>query len=101
LELNDHGDLAIVRNRMEGNDGDGCCGPFAENRLLLTIEAAAELLSLGRTTVYELVATGELASVKIGRSRRVSYESLRRFAERLSDVGRPQSECASVERRAA
>ena len=101
MELNDHGDLAIVRSRMEGDDEDGHCGQFAESRLLLTVEAAAELLSLGRTTVYELVATGELASVKIGRSRRIPYEALRRFIARLSDVDRPQSESTTVKQRAA
>jgi excisionase family DNA binding protein len=101
LELNDHGVVAIVRNRMEEDDGDGHCGQFAESRLLLTVEAAAELLSVGRTTVYELVATGELASVKIGRSRRIPYQALCRFIARLSDVDRPQWECTTAKQRAA
>jgi excisionase family DNA binding protein len=57
--------------------------PSGGGRLLLTVEAAAELLSLGRTTVYELVSTGELESVKIGRSRRVPYDALRRYVDRL------------------
>jgi excisionase family DNA binding protein len=101
LDLDDRGHVALAWNRTERGDGDGRCSHFDEGRLLLTIEAVAELLSLGRTTVYELVATRELPSVKIGRSRRVSYQALHRFVERLSDVGPPQSECTSVGPRAA
>jgi excisionase family DNA binding protein len=39
--------------------------------LLLTPEQAARRLSVGRTTVYTLMASGELLSVNIGRCRRV------------------------------
>jgi excisionase family DNA binding protein len=39
--------------------------------LLYTPEATAEVLSVGRSRVYELIATGELRSVTIGRSRRI------------------------------
>jgi excisionase family DNA binding protein len=70
--------------------------------LLLTVEAAAALLSLGRTTVYELLASGELASVKIGRSRRISYDALRLFVDRLRcDSYLPVAPTASPCRRAA
>jgi excisionase family DNA binding protein len=51
--------------------------------LLLTPEEAAEALAIGRTKVYELVAAGELESVRIGRSRRVPLEALHRFVESL------------------
>lgn len=51
--------------------------------LLVTPEEAARRLSLGRTTVYGLIATGELASVTIGRCRRVPVSALCGFVERL------------------
>jgi len=43
-----------------------------EQQLLLTPEQAAAVLTIGRTRVYALIASGALASVKIGRSRRVT-----------------------------
>ena len=52
-------------------------------QLLVTPEEAARRLALGRTTVYELIARGELGSVVIGRSRRVPVSSLRDFVGRL------------------
>ena len=50
-------------------------------RLLLRPEQAAEALSLGRTTIYELLRTGELESVLVGRSRRVPVAALNDFVE--------------------
>lgn len=46
---------------------------------LITVEDAAERLSICRTRVYELIARGELPTIKIGRSRRVWMEDLRTF----------------------
>jgi excisionase family DNA binding protein len=54
-------------------------------RLLLTVEEAAEQLRLGRSTVFDLIRSGELRSVKIGRSRRIPLDALREFARRLSE----------------
>jgi excisionase family DNA binding protein len=53
------------------------------DKLLLTIDEAAQALSLGRTVLYELLAAGEIASIKIGGARRVLYASLLAFIERL------------------
>jgi excisionase family DNA binding protein len=55
----------------------------AEVRLLVTPEEAAGLLSIGRTTVYELISRGELQSVHIGRSRRVPVGSLVAYVRQL------------------
>ncbi|MDR6320049.1 helix-turn-helix domain-containing protein [Actinoplanes couchii] len=44
--------------------------------LLLTVEEAAELLKIGRTTVYDLMKTGQLNSTMIGRLRRLRYIDL-------------------------
>jgi len=51
--------------------------------LLLTVEEAAELLRMGRTTTYELVMSGKLLSVKIGRRRLVVRSSIQDFVDRL------------------
>lgn len=54
-----------------------------EQMLLLTPERAADQLDVGRTTVYSLIASGELDSVKIGRSRRIPADALVAYVERL------------------
>lgn len=51
--------------------------------LLLTPEQAAERLGIGRSKVYELIGTGELESVKVGRLRRVPVDALTTFVEHL------------------
>lgn len=50
-------------------------------RILLTVEEAAQALRVGRTTVFHLIRTGALDSVRIGRLRRVPLDELHRFAK--------------------
>ncbi len=55
---------------------------------LLTPEEAGQALSIGRTKVYELVRAGEIESIKIGVSRRIPVEALRRYIDaRLGRAG--------------
>ena len=42
----------------------------------LTVEEAARRLGVGRTTMYALIASGEVSSVRIGRLRRIPAEAL-------------------------
>jgi excisionase family DNA binding protein len=56
---------------------------IADDQLLVTPEEAARRLSVGRTTIYELMASGALQSVTIGRCRRVPVSSLSLFVNRL------------------
>ena len=55
-------------------------------RLLLRVDEVAEMLGLGRSKTYELVATGILPVVRLGRSVRVPAEGLRRWLEEQSGV---------------
>jgi excisionase family DNA binding protein len=57
-------------------------------RLLLTAEQAAEMLNIGRCKVYDLLRTGELESIKIGRLRRIPVDNVHRFATRLVEESR-------------
>lgn len=50
--------------------------------LLLRPEEAARRLSIARSSLYELVLTGEIKSLKIGRSRRIPLEALEDYIER-------------------
>jgi excisionase family DNA binding protein len=49
--------------------------------LLLTIPEAARILAIGRTTLYELISTGAIEAVHIGRAIRIPVESARAFVE--------------------
>jgi excisionase family DNA binding protein len=51
--------------------------------LLLTVEEAAALLRIGRSRVYDLIASGEIESVKIGGSRRVPRDAAEAYVRRL------------------
>jgi excisionase family DNA binding protein len=51
--------------------------------LLLTPEEAAQVLRVGRTTLYALIQDGDLRPVHIGRSCRLSRAELERYVERL------------------
>jgi excisionase family DNA binding protein len=53
-------------------------------KLLLTASEAGAALGLGRSKVYELITSGQLASVRVGRSRRVPVEALRAFVAGLT-----------------
>jgi excisionase family DNA binding protein len=50
--------------------------------LLVTIPDAARILAVGRSTIYELIGSGQLATVHIGRAVRVPVEELRRLVDR-------------------
>jgi excisionase family DNA binding protein len=52
-------------------------------RLLLRPAEAAARLGIGRTKLYELMASGELRSVKLGGARRVSATALAEFVATL------------------
>ena len=51
-------------------------------KLLVSILDAADSLSVGRTTVYELMRSGQLETRKMGRRRLITAESLRRLVEK-------------------
>ncbi len=46
-------------------------------------ERAAEALGVGRSTMFELLASGEIESVKVGRARIVPAEALHAYMRRL------------------
>jgi excisionase family DNA binding protein len=52
-------------------------------RLLLRPEEVAQALNVGRSTVFELLRTGELRSVKIGALRRIPTDALAEYVDGL------------------
>lgn len=51
--------------------------------LLVTVEQAADLLNVGRTTMYGLIANGTIPTVRIGKCRRVAVEALNAYVIEL------------------
>jgi excisionase family DNA binding protein len=60
--------------------------------LLLTVEQAGQVLAIGRTAVYALLGSGVLASVRIGRSRRIPLAALKDYVTRLAINDAPAQE---------
>lgn len=50
-------------------------------RLLYTTEEAAAQLAIGVTKAKELIASGELRSIKVGRLRRITASSLAEYVQ--------------------
>ncbi len=48
-----------------------------DDRLTITIDRTADLLDVGRSTIYELLRTGKLKGIKFGRAHRVVVRSIR------------------------
>lgn len=48
-------------------------------RLAYSINDTARALSLGRTSIYAMIADGRLVAFKLGRRRLVTAESIRRL----------------------
>jgi excisionase family DNA binding protein len=56
-------------------------------RCFYRIPEAAEILGLGRSKTYELVQSGALRTVRVGRAVRVPASAIQAFAERLEAEG--------------
>lgn len=54
--------------------------------LLCTVDEAAELLSIGRTKTYKLIADGQLRTVRIGRRRLVPRAEIEAFVAELLEA---------------
>lgn len=55
-------------------------------KLLYRPEEAAEALGVGRTTVYALLASGEIESLTVGRRRLIPKDALEKFVQRSREA---------------
>lgn len=55
------------------------------SKLLLTVREAADCLSLSRSKVYELIASGALPSVRVDGARRIKADQLQEYVASLSE----------------
>jgi excisionase family DNA binding protein len=61
-----------------------------QEKLLISVEEACQILSIGKTRAYELIKSGQLRTVKLGVTRRVLYESVREFVAALTQQSTSQ-----------
>lgn len=54
--------------------------------IFVTVNDAKRLLSLGHTTVYQLMNSGALERVKSGGKTLISYASVKQYAESLREA---------------
>jgi len=52
-------------------------------RLVYSVEEAADLLGIGRTFMFQLVATSEIDSFKIGNRRKIPRDAIDGYINRL------------------
>lgn len=55
-------------------------------RRLFTTDETAHRINVGQTKMFELIRTGEIESVKIGRARRIPAEAVEAYIQRLRAV---------------
>jgi len=57
-------------------------GHQAVEPICVRVNDAARMIGVGRTKLYELISSGELETVKIGKATRITTASLHRLVER-------------------
>ena len=57
-------------------------GPQHVEPLCVRVNDAARMIGVGSTKLYELISSGELETVKIGKATRITTASLHRLVDR-------------------
>jgi len=68
------------RRRQPGDPGNA----GLPDRMLLTVDEAAQVICVGRSLMYELIARGAIKTVRVGRLRRIRPDAL---AEYIASLG--------------
>ena len=70
-------------DRLPNNEPNGSI-PM-ELPLVLRVEDLTQILSIGRNTAYELVRSGKIKSIRIGRSYRITRDSIAEYLAQNPD----------------
>ena len=61
--------------------------PPSPEPICVKVNDAARMISVGRTKLYELIASGEIEAIKLGKSTRVTTASLHELVSRQREPG--------------
>lgn len=56
-------------------------------KLLYKVEEVAQMLAIGRSKMWEIVLRGDIDSVKLDGSRRITREAVHAYVRRLAESG--------------
>lgn len=59
---------------------------FDELSVTLRVEDLTAILDIGRNTAYELVRSGQIRSVRVGRQIRIPKDAVQEFLQRQRDL---------------
>jgi excisionase family DNA binding protein len=71
------------RRKQPGDSGNAAL----PDRMLLTVDEAAQVICVGRSLMYELIARGAIKTVRVGRLRRIRPAALAEYIASLGWVG--------------
>ena len=74
----------LVEAIAEAARTEAAASPATPDRLYSIPEACEALGGIGRSMVYDLIARGELSSIRVGRRRLVSSSAIRDYIERAA-----------------
>jgi len=61
--------------------------PLSPEPICVRVNDAARMIGVGRTKLYELIAAGEVETVKLGKATRVTTASLHDLIKRQREAG--------------
>lgn len=67
------------------------------DRAFLNVDEVAEVIGLGRSKTYQLIAEGAIPSVHIGKSRRVPASALRQWIDERTAEAEANQNTAALE----
>ena len=73
-------------NHSRSTINDSHSKTLKEPPLVLRVEDLAQMLSIGRNTAYELVRSGEIRSIRIGKSYRIPREAIEEYLSNHNDT---------------
>lgn len=56
--------------------------PLSHDPICVRVNDAARMIGVGRTKLYELIAAGEVETIKLGKATRITAASLHDFVRR-------------------
>jgi excisionase family DNA binding protein len=51
--------------------------------MLFTVEQVAQILGIGRSTVFQLIKNEQIESIRLGRSRRIPVDAMQNYVDDL------------------